>query len=428
MLRNWIYWLSCLHTNELLAFLIGLLLTDGPRYALSRIVLCLWDWSAVAVRWLCGRTTPQVFSHCPSVCVILAGYNEAETIGATLESVYGSYPRLEILVVDDGSTDGMAEVARHFARAHPGVRVLSRPERGGKSSAMNFALAYVRAEIVVVVDADSHLGPAALWEIVQPFKDPRVGAVAGNVVARNPFVNLCTWMQAYEYLNTIFVGRMLAERLGILGIISGANGAFRTSVLRQVHGWDVGPPEDLDLTLTIRKAGYRIAFAPYSHCYTEVPESWEVLVRQRRRWERSGVVRNHCRKHLDMACFWHAHFRWGNLMLFLESWFFNLFCMVAIWAWFAWFFWRHDPNSWKVLLTLYLCYAVFEVVQVLAILYYSTDRTRDGLICTVFLLAPFYQMLMLAVRLWATVEEMFFRGSFQDNYVPLKVRKATWHW
>jgi cellulose synthase/poly-beta-1,6-N-acetylglucosamine synthase-like glycosyltransferase len=411
-----------------LTFLLGLLLIDAPRYALSRVVLCLWDWSAGAARWLRGRSTQEAFSHCPSVCVILAGYNEAETIGATLESVYGSYPRLEIIVVDDGSTDGMAVAARRFARTHPGVRVLSRPDRGGKSSAMNFALVYVRAEVVVIVDADSHLGPAALWEIVQPFQNPRVGAVAGNVVARNPFVNLCTWMQAYEYLNTIFVGRMLSERLGILGIVSGAHGAFRTELLRQVHGWDVGPPEDLDLTLTLRKAGYRIAFAPYACCYTEVPESWKTLVKQRRRWERSGVVRNHCRKHLDMVCFWQAHFRWSNLLLFVECWFFNVFCMAGIWVWLAWFFWRQHPDSWNVLFTLYCSYVAFEVVQVLAILYYSMERARDALICTVFPLVPFYQTLMLAVRLWATVEEIFFRGSFHDPYVPLKVRRATWHW
>src|SRR5262249_9412278 len=213
---------------------------------------------------------------------------------------------------------------------------------------------------------------------------------AGNVVARNPFVNLCTWLQAYEYLNTIFIGRMLAERLGILGIVSGAHGAFRTSVLRQVHGWDVGPPEDLDLTLTIRKAGYRIAFAPYACCYTEVPESWKALVKQRRRWERSGGVRDHCRKHLEMVYFWQAHFRWSNLLLFVESWFFNVFCLMGIWVWFAWFLWRQAPDSWMVLFTLYGSYVAFEVVQVLAILYYSTDRARDALICTVFLLAPFY--------------------------------------
>jgi hypothetical protein len=269
VLSDWIHWLSALHPEQLRAFLIGLLLTDGPRYALSRIAFCLWDCGAGLWRGLWGRARRLEFRHCPSVCVILAGHNEADTIEATLGSVWGSYPRLEIIVVDDGSADAMAQLSQQFARTHAGVLVLSRSDRGGKSSAMNMALPYTRAEVVLVVDSDSHLGPAAIWEMVQPFRDPRVGAVSGTVLARNPFTGLATWTQAYEYLSSIFVGRLIAARLGILGIVSGAFGAFRREVLDRCRGWDAGPPEDLDLTLFIRKAGYRIAFAPYAECYTE---------------------------------------------------------------------------------------------------------------------------------------------------------------
>src|SRR4051812_40269323 len=185
MLAEWIHWLSCRHPDQLLAFLIGLLLTDAPRYALSKILMTLWDWSRDSWRWLRGARS-RVFTHCPSVCAIIAGHNEEEVVGSTLETIWGSYPRLEIIVVDDGSTDAMAELARRFARTHEGVLVLSRPERGGKSSAMNFALPFTKAEVVVIIDADSDLGPNAIWEIVQPLKDPRVGAVSGTVVVRNP--------------------------------------------------------------------------------------------------------------------------------------------------------------------------------------------------------------------------------------------------
>src|SRR5207248_1453281 len=83
----------------------------------------------------------------------------------------------------------------------------------------------------------------APWEIVQPFADPRVGAVSGTVVARAPFARLVTWLQAFEYLRCIFLGRMFASRLDILGIVSGAFGAFRADALRRLGGWDVGPGE-----------------------------------------------------------------------------------------------------------------------------------------------------------------------------------------
>jgi cellulose synthase/poly-beta-1,6-N-acetylglucosamine synthase-like glycosyltransferase len=428
VLTDWIYWLSRKHPDELLAFLAALLLTDGPRYALSKILMCLYDaardlWAAVR-----GTNAPEPFKYCPTVCVVIAGHNEANTIEGTAASLWGTYPRLEIIIVDDGSTDGMAERARRFARGHAGALVLSRPDRGGKSSAMNFALAYTQAEVVVVVDADSSTGANAIWEIVQPLQDPKVGGVAATLLARNPFTNLATWLQAYEYLNTIFVGRLLSCRLGILGIISGAFGAFRRSALDRVHGWDVGPPEDLDLTLSLRKAGYEIAFAMHSVCYTDVPETWWGLIKQRLRWERSGAVRNHCRKHLDLASPWNRHFRLSNLLMLAEAWFFNVFSTYAIWAWIVLFCLFPVPDWWQVLVALYLCYLVFEIIQVLAVLLYSTNLPRDALACTVFALVPFYQIVLLVVRLVATTEEFLWRKSFEDNYVPAKVRQATWRW
>jgi cellulose synthase/poly-beta-1,6-N-acetylglucosamine synthase-like glycosyltransferase len=428
VLTDWTYWLSLRHPDQLLTFLWALLLLDGQRYALAKVVVCLWDCGRTFGRWLRGLPREQPFTYCPSVCVILAGHNEAETIGATLESVWGSYPRLEVIVVDDGSTDGMAIEAQRFARSHAGVLVLSRPDRGGKSSAMNFGLRYTRAEVVIVVDADSHLGPAAIWEMVQPLHDPRVGAVAGNVVGRNPFTSLATVLQSYEYLSSIFVGRMLSAGMGMLGIVSGACGAFRRAALDKVGGWDAGPPEDLDLTLALRKIGYEIKFAPYAACYTDLPTTWWGLIKQRLRWERSGAIRNHCRKHVDLACFWHRNFRGLNFLVLLESWVFNIVCMYGIWLWIVWFCWQARPDSWQLALTLYLCYLVFEVIQIFAVLYFSPTVGRDILICGVFFLVPFYQLLLSAVRLVATTEELFLRKSFQDNYVPAKVRAATWHW
>jgi glycosyltransferase involved in cell wall biosynthesis len=169
---------------------------------------------------------PARYAHCPSICVVIAGLNEAGTVGHTLRSLHGTYPRMEVMVVDDGSSDGMADVAREFAESHAGVLVLRRPQRCGKSSALNFALPCSRSEIIMCVDGDSQLHVNALWEIVQPFADPGVGAVSGTVLARNAFVNPATWIQGLEYLRCIFVGRRAAAGLNMLGIISGAFGAY----------------------------------------------------------------------------------------------------------------------------------------------------------------------------------------------------------
>ncbi len=428
MLTDWIHWLSSLHPDQLVSVVWGLLIVDGIRYGLGKVAMCLLDCARGVANWLLRRSAAASDEWTPTVGVILAGYNEAETIQATLRSIWGSYPRLEIVVVDDGSEDAMTPRAQEFASSHPGVLVLRRDRRGGKSSAMNLGLQFLTAEVVVIVDADSELGPDAIRRIVQPLSDPEVGAVAGTVLGRAPYGSLVTWFQAYEYLSSVFVGRMLAARIGLLGIVSGAFGAFRRSALDSLMGWDVGPPEDLDLTLTLRKAGYRIASAAHSICFTDLPTTWHVLARQRLRWDQSGVIRNHCRKHLDLACFWRKNVSWSDFILLLESWFTNIFCLIGIWGWFVWLAFHWKPESWMLLFSLYICYVVLELLQALTILYYTEDPRRDAPACLVVPLVPLYQMFLMVVRTYALLRETFLRSSFEDNYVPKHVREATWHW
>jgi poly-beta-1,6-N-acetyl-D-glucosamine synthase len=426
MLIEWIRWISDFRPSELAGLLAGLLFLDGSRYAFSGLGMLVadlvgWTWCA-----LFPRPEPPVFR--PSVCALLVGYNKAGTIARTLGSVWGTYPGLEIVVVDDGSTDGMAEVARGFARNHAGVTVVRRERRGGKSSGMNFGLALTRAEVVVAIDCDSFLGHDAIERMVQPLRDPRVGAVSGTVIVRSPRKKLIVRMQAYEYLRSIFIGRVLSERMGILGIVSGAFGAFRREALLRTQGWDVGPPEDLDLVLAIRKCGYRIATAQYAYCLTKTPEQLGRLIKQRMRWDESGVIRNHCRKHLDMAQPFAANFRLSNLAMFLESWITNLFTLAGMWIWIVATVYSHADRLWYIALLLYLGYTLCEVINALVILVYSEHRRRDFLTCLVVPLSPLYQGILLVQRTVSMIREGCLRTSFKDNFVPEHVRNVTWHW
>lgn len=423
---NWCHWFSSLHLDELFAVVGGLFLLDGPRYALGTVLMCFWDWG----RLLFGLDTEyetKAYTYCPSVSVVIVGHNEAETIGATLGTIWGTYPRLEIIVVDDGSTDGMADKARDFANDHTGVRVLTCTRRSGKAAALNTALHYSNSEVIVPVDADSELGEHAIWEIVQPLENPKVGAVAGAILARNAFCTFATWIQAYEYLHAIFMGRMLNARLSILGIVSGAFGAFRGDELRRIMGWDVGHGEDGDLTLRLRKSGYRVAFAPYAQCFTNVPLSFRKLFKQRRRWNR-GVIRHKSRKHIDMAYFWSPSFRWTNFFHLLDAWVFRILCLLAIWVHLVVITWDTPNNLPQIIALLYLCYVGFQVVQTLPIMYYSNARSRDAFILLALPFAPAYQFFLRLARTVSILEEVFFRMSYRDNFYPAHIRHATWHW
>ncbi len=427
MLTDWFHWLTALRFDELAVILGVLLFVDGTRYACCSLCMATFDVIHGLLNWMRGVQPITEYSQCPSVCVLLVGHNEGDTIAEALNSMWGLYPRLEMIVVDDGSTDGMAEIARQFASTHAGVLVLSRDERSGKSSALNWGLRYTRAEIVICMDSDSRFSETAIWEIVQPFANPNVGAVSATVEAWNAFRNLCTWLQAYEYRQTIFMGRQLAERLNTLAIVSGAFGAFRRELLERLGGWDVGPGEDGDITLRIRRLGYRIAAAPQARCLTNVPTSWVRLFHQRRRWDRS-VVTYECRKHFDMAYFWQRHFRWSNFALFFERWFFNLYCLANWWLYGLWLFWIFTGNAGHVVVLLYFCLLTLESVQTLLLLGYSRAPGRDLLISLILPFYPLYQAFLKIADAIAVIEEVFFRRSKQDNFVPAKVRDATWHW
>ncbi|MCA9051713.1 MAG: glycosyltransferase family 2 protein, partial [Planctomycetaceae bacterium] len=351
MLVEWYHWVMSLRSDELLVVLGILLLVDVPRYAYSVLGMAFWDsLNYIRTGRLPGPQT-EAFTYLPTVSVVIAGYNEGDTIAETMKSVWERFPDIQLIVVDDGSTDNMTAAAMEFARGRPGISVLRRAERGGKSSALNMGLQHAVGEVLVTVDADSKLSDTAIFELIQPLRDPTVAAVSATVLAWNPFSSLCAWLQAYEYRQTIFISRMVRGRMGVLGIVSGAFGAFRTDVLRQLGGWDVGPGEDGDLVLRIRKAGYAVEVAPYANCFTNVPTSWVRLFRQRCRWDRT-VITFECRKHNEMANPLSPNFRWSNFWLMLERWFFNVVCVYTFWLYGIWVLVVY-PGAFKLLLLLY---------------------------------------------------------------------------
>jgi cellulose synthase/poly-beta-1,6-N-acetylglucosamine synthase-like glycosyltransferase len=427
MFADWIQWTSSLTLNDLFWMLLPLFVLDGLRYVGGGLGCFVVDLTTDLWNAIFPPPPKEAYPYCPSVCVILAGLNEADTIGDTLATVWGSYPRMEIIVVDDGSNDGMAEVAAKFAATHEGVLVLRKPHRGGKSSALNFALPFTKADFLVCVDTDSLLGPNAIWEIVQPLADENVAAASGTVILRNRDTNLCTRLQAFEYLRNIFIGRMIASRLGILGIVSGAFGAFRRTALERVGGWDVGPGEDGDLVLRLRKQGYQVVFNPYAQCYTNSPTNFKWLFKQRRRWE-WAVITFECRKHVDMANPFNACFTWSNFFLLLDRWLYGVILMYLGTFGFFYCMYLYGHRLFYMLAVQYVAYVLLETIQALLVIYYSLDKWRDLKSCIVLPLMPFFALFMRAATFVAVTEEIFTRRSFKDNFVPPHVRRVTWHW
>jgi cellulose synthase/poly-beta-1,6-N-acetylglucosamine synthase-like glycosyltransferase/peptidoglycan/xylan/chitin deacetylase (PgdA/CDA1 family)/spore germination protein YaaH len=229
-----------------------------------------------------GRAT---LDFAPHVSVIVPAYNEAKVIEKTIRSLLAQNYRgtLDVVVVDDGSPDGTGTLAQAAFHDDPRVMVLIK-ENGGKASALNFGIERARGEIVICLDADTVFEAQTIAELVDPLRDPQVGAVAGNAKVGNR-LNLVTRWQALEYVTSQNVDRRAFDLLNCITVVPGAVGAWRRSALLRAGGFTHDTlAEDQDATIELRKRGWRIAYAEHAVAWTEAPDTFRSLVKQRFRW------------------------------------------------------------------------------------------------------------------------------------------------
>ena len=268
----------------------------------------------------------------PAISVLMPAFNEEAGIIESVRSLVRlRYSQHEVIVINDGSTDEtLTKLQREFdlvavrkvlrdsipvrpirtiyiSRRHPELTVIDK-ENGGKADALNTGLNTARHPYVCAVDADALLDEDALLYVAKPILDDpeRTVATGGIVRIANgcrvedgmvkevglPKNRLAT-LQVVEYFRAFLIGRVGWSEIDSLLIISGAFGLFRRSFLEAVGGyWTETVGEDVELVVRLhsylRKRGedYRIAFVPHPVCWTEVPEDWGTLIRQRRRWQR----------------------------------------------------------------------------------------------------------------------------------------------
>jgi cellulose synthase/poly-beta-1,6-N-acetylglucosamine synthase-like glycosyltransferase/peptidoglycan/xylan/chitin deacetylase (PgdA/CDA1 family) len=221
--------------------------------------------------------------YAPGVSVLVPAYNEAAGIAATVTSLVDTWYEgpLEVIVVDDGSTDATARIAAR--RGYPEVRVI-RQANAGKPAALNRGIAAARHDILVLVDGDTVFQPDTLTRLVDRLRDPTVGAVSGNTKVGNR-TGILGRLQHLEYVIGFNLDRRMFDMLAVMPTVPGAIGAFRRGALAAA-GWLSSDTlaEDTDLTMAICRSGWRVTYEESALAWTEAPASLRQLWRQRYRW------------------------------------------------------------------------------------------------------------------------------------------------
>ncbi|MGW8190826.1 glycosyltransferase [Sphingomonas hankookensis] len=238
-----------------------------------------------ALAWFQSRRTrPTPPDYHPSVSVIIPAYNEERVIADSVARVLASdYPGLQVIVADDGSKDATSAVVRDRFARDPRVTLLTLAN-GGKAAALNRALLQAEGEVIIALDADTQFEPTTIARLARWFADPKLGAVAGDARVGNR-VNLVTRWQAVEYITAQNLERRALAGFDAMTVVPGAVGAWRRAALDAVGGYPEDTlAEDQDLTIAIQRAGWRVTYDPRAVAWTEAPESFKALAKQRYRW------------------------------------------------------------------------------------------------------------------------------------------------
>jgi cellulose synthase/poly-beta-1,6-N-acetylglucosamine synthase-like glycosyltransferase len=284
-------WTLSLHDLLLTICLIGAWSVIAINAALA---VAGYVYSIVSERT--RKTLPEP-AEWPGISVIIPAHNEEIVMAGTIESVlHLDYPRdkIEILVVDDSSTDLTRRIVDELMGADRRVKLVAIPPGlggKGKSHALNVGLRYAKHDLIAVYDADNSPEPQAIrYLVAELLADPKLAATVGKVRTLNHYTNFLTRCIAIEFMSFQWIiqgGRWLLFHLSSL---PGTNYVIRREALERAGSWDPGAiADDAELTVRLQQEGYHIKFVPYAVTWEPEPQDWGVWMRQRLRWARGGT-------------------------------------------------------------------------------------------------------------------------------------------
>ncbi|MDD4364576.1 MAG: glycosyltransferase [Synergistales bacterium] len=383
---------------------------------------------------------PWRSGYYPSVSCIVTCYSEGEAVKLTIRSLAEQiYPGpIQIVAVVDGTARNAATyaAAREMEEVlatmkNRSLKVLPKPQRGGRVSALNAARNFAEGEIVMAIDGDTSFDNDMVERATRHFEDPRVGAVAGCLRVRNAWTSLATRLQAIEYFLSIQASKTGLSAFNLVNNISGAFGVFRRSVIDLVGGWDSGTAEDLDLTIRIKNyfgrydRGFRIVFDPEALGFTDVPETFRGFLRQRLRWD-GDLSYLYFRKH--WRSFTPRLIGWKNFLAMVWTGLFLQIVMPILIIFYTFYLFVSYPPAFvaSVLILVYLFYLVMTILLYVPFVLLLSERPGTDLALMPWIvLFPLFAFVGRLNNALATLWELLGRGHEDTSMAPWWVTRKS---
>lgn len=279
-----------------------------------------------------SKTPPELTAH-PLVSVLIPAHNEAQDIADSVRSVYsGRYKNIEVIVINDASTDSTGEILESLLPEYPSLKLLNLDKNMGKANGLNLALGVSKGEIIFTLDADSMLDEYAIeWAVWHFINFPRVGAVTGNPRVRNRST-LLSRIQTAEYSSVIGLIKRTQRIMGRIMTVSGVVAAWRRSALIDSGLWNnTVITDDIEMTWKVERRFWDVRYEPNMLCWMLVPETLRGIWMQRKRWARGGM--EVIRKNVSIWKGWKEHSLWLLYIDYLLGVFWALAFLVCVALW-----------------------------------------------------------------------------------------------
>ncbi len=417
------------HAELWLMLFPALIMIELPLYLLVFTGIFRWSYAE--------EEEIQELTQCPPVSIIVTCYSEGEAIGISIDTLMEQvYPGpIEILVVIDGAVQNpqtyqaALSAAKRYAKVtNRKIHILPKWQRGGRVSTLNAGLSAANGEVIINVDGDTSFDNDMVSSMMKQFVSQDVIACGGALKVRNYDANILTKMQSIEYMLSMQAGKTGMANWGVLNNISGAFGAFRKALLKQVGGWDTHSAEDLDLTMRLKQYKRRypsnkLNFATRAVGHTDVPDTLKGLMQQRLRWD-GDLLFLFFRKH--RSGFSPALLGWGNFIFTLAYGVIQNVLLPLLITAFTLYMVFSYPAKFVIALALllYLTYLSLTTLIFIAYIGLISERKAEDMQALPWLFFyPVYQFCMRLLTAFAMINEAVRRSHEESSMAPWWVLK-----